>query len=277
MSRLHDEPDAERDAAPAAAHRLAVEQVIAAMREQLDRPLPLPAMAELAHLSPYHFSRVFRQVTGIPPGEFLSALRLAEAKRLLLATDLSVTDICFEVGYTSIGTFTTRFTQLVGLSPLQLRRLSDELSAVLARPPASDVAWRPTPTAAGVVGHLSAPDMTAGLIFVGLFPSAIPQRRPVAGAFLTRPGLFHLRDVPPGRYHLLAAALPATGDPAACLLPGAVMRVGRSQGVVAVRPGRVSGFIPVTLRPLQATDPPVLVTLPALLIEQAARQRASTG
>ncbi len=72
-----------------APHRLAVERVIAVMRERVDDTLPLHAMAEISHLSPYHFARVFRQVTGIPPGEFLSALRLERAKELLLTTDLT--------------------------------------------------------------------------------------------------------------------------------------------------------------------------------------------
>ena len=87
-------------------HGLAVERVLATMRERLDEDLTLHDMADVAHLSPYHFTRVFRHVTGIPPCEFLTALRLQEAKRLLLTTGLSVTDVCFEVGYSSLGTFT---------------------------------------------------------------------------------------------------------------------------------------------------------------------------
>ena len=114
-----------------ASHLEAVERVIAAMRERVDNTLPLHAMAEIAHLSPYHFARTFRQVTGIPPGEFLGNLRLQRAKELLLTTDLSASEVCFEVGYASLGTFTTRFTQLVGVSPGRMRRLTEELSAAL--------------------------------------------------------------------------------------------------------------------------------------------------
>jgi AraC family transcriptional regulator len=100
--------------ATAAVHGFAVERVLATMRERLDEDLTLHVMADVARLSPYHFTRVFRHVTGIPPCEFLTALRLQEAKRLLLTTGLSVTDVCFEVGYSSLGTFTTRFTHLIG-------------------------------------------------------------------------------------------------------------------------------------------------------------------
>jgi AraC-like DNA-binding protein len=67
-------------------------------------------MTGIAHLSPYHFARTFRRITGIPPGEFLGALRLQRAKELLLTTDLFTSEVCYEVGYASFGTFTSRFT-----------------------------------------------------------------------------------------------------------------------------------------------------------------------
>src|SRR5438552_3162102 len=92
----------------------AVERVIQMMHERLDEPLCLRTLARIAFLSPYHFHRIFRQITGIPPSQFLTALRLQTAKGLLLTTPRSVTDVCFDVGYNSLGSFITRFTQLVG-------------------------------------------------------------------------------------------------------------------------------------------------------------------
>ena len=74
-------------------------------------------MDEMDNLTPYHFARIFRNVTGIPPGEFLTAVRLERTKQLLLDTDLGVAEVCFEVGYESVGTFATRFKDLVGLPP----------------------------------------------------------------------------------------------------------------------------------------------------------------
>jgi AraC family transcriptional regulator len=94
------------------------------MRDRAEGALSLRTMAEIAQLSPYHFARTFRRVTGIPPGEIQTTVRLERAKQLLLTTDLSVTGVCFEVGYESLGTFTTRFTQLVGLSPTRWSRRS---------------------------------------------------------------------------------------------------------------------------------------------------------
>ncbi len=59
-------------------HELAVERVIKSMKERLDAPLDLDEMASIAHFSPFHFNRVFREVTGIPPAQFLNALRLED-------------------------------------------------------------------------------------------------------------------------------------------------------------------------------------------------------
>jgi AraC-like DNA-binding protein len=107
----------------------AVEKVIAAMHERIDRPFSLDEMARIAYLSRFYFNRVFREATGLPPVRFHTALRIAAAKRLLLTTGLSVTEVCLEVGYQSLGTFTTHFHELVGLSPRELRRSSAETAA----------------------------------------------------------------------------------------------------------------------------------------------------
>src|SRR5215471_7831659 len=105
-----------------AAQIQAVERAIQFMHTHLHELLTLEDLASVAYLSPFHFTRVFGRLIGIPPGEFLSALRFQAARRLLVTTALSVTDICFEVGYTSIGSFTSRFTHRVGLSPRLLRQ-----------------------------------------------------------------------------------------------------------------------------------------------------------
>ena len=118
-----------------AAHASAVERVVATMRERLGEALTLQDLADVAHLSPYYFARVFRDMTGIPPAEYLAALRVQEAKRLLLTTQASVTDVCFEVGYTGLGTFTARFARLVGVSPGRLRRRAEDVDGLVAGAP----------------------------------------------------------------------------------------------------------------------------------------------
>lgn len=255
-------------AGTAEAHRAAVARVIDVMREQVSQPPSLGEMADVACLSPFHFDRVFRYVTGVPPGAFLAALRLDAAKRLLLTTDLSVTDVCFELGYRSLGTFTTRFAQATGLPPGQLRQLA--LTFAMPSPEHLGSVGRKRGRSAvvhgGVGGCVCAPDGFSGLIFVGLFPTPVPQGLPVAGDMLSRPGHYHLTAVPDGRYYVRAAALPRSGDLRDYLVTaGPRIRVGVGDAPLVVRGGWATGRGDVTLRPAELTDPPVLISLLYLL------------
>src|SRR5215471_4102534 len=101
----------------------AVERAITSIWEHYREPLSLTDIAKSAILSRFHFSRVFREATGVSPGRFLSAVRIYEAKRMLVSTSLSVTDISLAVGYNSLGSFTNRFTESVGTSPTRFRRM----------------------------------------------------------------------------------------------------------------------------------------------------------
>lgn len=94
----------------------AVERSIETMREHLDEKLTVDDLARSAMFSRFHFSRVFQRATGVSPRRFLSAMRLEEAKRLLLATSIMVVDIGHQVGYDSVGTFSSRFRSSVGVS-----------------------------------------------------------------------------------------------------------------------------------------------------------------
>ncbi len=84
-------------------------------------PLDVPALAAAAHMSPGHFSRSFRAAFGETPYSYLMTRRIERAKALLRRGDLSVTEVCFAVGCTSLGSFSSRFTELVGESPSAYR------------------------------------------------------------------------------------------------------------------------------------------------------------
>jgi AraC-like DNA-binding protein len=249
--------------------KAAVEQVVGWMREHLAEEIAMEEMAERAGVSPFCFLRSFRRWTGVTPALFLSALRLEEAKRLLLTTDRSVTDICFDVGYNSLGTFTTRFTQLVGLSPARLRRLGSgfRLDALAAAERLSGGNAGQTP----IAGTLAAGDPSPGLTFVGLFSHSLPQQRPLACTLLAAPGPFRLNAPRPGRYYLFAACFFLSSDPMDFLLAGRAARQVASGGPFHVRPGEVVGSVELRLRPLGALDPPLLVALPLLVAERRAR------
>ena len=91
------------------------------VRDRMDReyaqPLDVEALAQGVHMSAGHLSREFKKVYGESPYSYLMTRRIERAMTLLRRGDLSVTDVCFEVGCSSLGTFSTRFTELVGVSP----------------------------------------------------------------------------------------------------------------------------------------------------------------
>ena len=93
-------------------------------RDLMDRdyaqPLDVPAMASAALMSPAHFSRKFRAAYGETPYSYLMTRRIERAKALL-RQGMSVTDTCFAVGATSLGSFSSRFTEIVGETPTQYR------------------------------------------------------------------------------------------------------------------------------------------------------------
>ena|ERR1700732_217646 len=84
--------------------------------------ITLEKAAREACLSPFHFNRLFAQAFRETPHEFITRMRIEEAKKLLLSENHSVTDICFDVGYQSLGSFSVRFRTLTGLSPAAFRR-----------------------------------------------------------------------------------------------------------------------------------------------------------
>jgi AraC family transcriptional regulator len=250
------------------AHRAAVERVVDAMRTRLDAPFSLGAMARLALISPYHFNRVFRSMTGIPPQSFLTALRMQAAKKLLLTTELRVTDVCFSVGYQSIGTFSSRFKELVGMTPRRFREASEDRMRNLLGVLAADndeAEAAPDPQGfAEVSGHVCDSGSPGGPTFVGLFEAGCPGGQPAACALLTGPDRYRLRRVPDGRYRVMAAAFAWSWNIRDYLLPeDSSLWVGISRDPVEVRCGRVSGDTNVTLRRKQAIDPPLVMTFPS--------------
>lgn len=106
------------------------------VRDRIDReyarPLDVEALAREVHVSAGHLSRQFRLAFGESPYSYVMTRRIERAMALLRRGDLSVTDVCFAVGCSSLGTFSTRFTELVGLSPSAYRR---EASNVMAGVP----------------------------------------------------------------------------------------------------------------------------------------------
>ncbi|NJQ05359.1 helix-turn-helix transcriptional regulator [Streptomyces lonarensis] len=108
-----------------------------AMDRDYAQALDVPSLARLAHISPAHFSRIFRATFGETPHRYLQRRRVERAMFLLRHTDRSVTDICFEVGFNSPGTFSRTFRDIVGTSPRTFRGRG----GVLPVPSCFTMAW----------------------------------------------------------------------------------------------------------------------------------------
>jgi AraC-like DNA-binding protein len=110
-------------------------------RDAMDRsyaqPLDLPTLARIAHVSEAHFSRTFKATYGETPHRYLQRRRVERAMFLLRATDRSVTDICLDVGFNSLGTFSRSFQAIVGDPPTAYR----ERGPIMAVPNCFAMAW----------------------------------------------------------------------------------------------------------------------------------------
>ncbi|RSN17177.1 AraC family transcriptional regulator [Streptomyces sp. WAC 05977] len=100
------------------------------VRDRIDRdyaqPLDVEALARGVHVSAGHLSREFRAAYGESPYSYLMTRRIERAMMLLRRGDMSVTEVCFDVGFSSLGTFSTRFSELVGISPSAYRKQAAE-------------------------------------------------------------------------------------------------------------------------------------------------------
>lgn len=244
-----------------------IELAIAHMRESYNEPLSLTDIARSAMLSRFHFSRVFREATGVSPGRFLSAVRIYEAKRMLASTSLSVIDISLAVGYNSLGSFTNRFTESVGLSPSRFRRLwhSGVRGAPDPSPPRR--AALPEPAPHGVVaGRVELPSRyAAAWIYLGAFATPIVQGHPPSSVILQawpgRPASYRLAGIPAGEWYIQAVAVADSAEPEPWTRRS--LLVGGQGSSVTVTPGTVSPAV-LTLRPRRSTDLPILFAVPDL-------------
>ena len=111
---------------PAAPNRLSDLVRLRRVRDRIDReyaqPLDVEALASGAHMSAGHFSRAFRRAYGESPYSYLMTRRVERGMALLRRGDMTVTEVCFAVGGSSLGTFSTRFAELVGMPPSEYRR-----------------------------------------------------------------------------------------------------------------------------------------------------------
>lgn len=109
-----------------------------AMDRRFAEPLDVPGLAAIAHVSPAHFIRTFRATFGETPHRYLQRRRVERAMAMLCSTDLSVTEVCMAVGFSSLGTFSRTFREVVGQSPRDYRATHPHVDRV---PTHFSMAW----------------------------------------------------------------------------------------------------------------------------------------
>ncbi|MBD0382192.1 helix-turn-helix domain-containing protein [Paenibacillus sedimenti] len=244
-----------------------IDEVIAYIHRHIYEPLPLSQLASYVAYSPYHFTRIFKERIGLPPLYYVSSLRLQKAKDLLLRTNLSIRDIGLEIGQQSLGTFTTRFTERVGVTPSEFR--SSALQAdnhLRSLQKLND--WRTTDLVLNpysrIEGIVQAETPFEGIILIGLFAKPIPEGLPLYGTLLGSLGEFCFTDVKPGTYYLMATSVSWGMQAMDVLLPQATLRT-RSKEPIIVGPYSSVPHQKVTLYPPRLDDPPILISLPLLM------------
>lgn len=250
-------------------HAEAVRQTIQYMKEHLDEPMTTELLADLAGYSPYHFSRIFKRVTGISVRQYLSALRVESGKTELLQSPSLLVKIGMNIGLVSPGTFNTRFKQLVGLSPKRFRSTTESLHRYVNQYEHKPLAWAGEQSQAlpRIRCRIEAPEAFRGMIYVGLFPRPVPDQKPVTGTAVNlKNRTCTLTGMPAGTYYVLAAGIPWSLNPKDYFLLDKSLR-GKLEEPVHIDRG-TDLDVKIALREPLPHDPPIVVNLPLLLFEK---------
>lgn len=243
-----------------AARITSVARAVDYMIEHLSEPIQLSDVARAGTLSPFHFHRVFRDVTTTTPARFLTSLRMAEARRLLLATQKTVTDVCTSVGYSSLGTFISQFGKLTGLSPRRFRCVVEQIGHI----PVEELveAGPELAAASGPIGAVTGVHGERCYALLGLFRLNRPHGLPSMFHVIETNRLAALPPVPDGDYEPIATAVvPAATVRDVLGTPiGALGRVGFGHSAVTVSGGRCRHPFQVALRRQRRFDPPIEFT-----------------
>ena len=253
---------------PTDAARLdSVTRAVEYMTAHLSEPQRLSDIAQAALLSPFHFHRVFRHVTSTTPARFLTALRMARARHLLVNSELSVTEICLSVGYSSLGTFISQFAKVTGMSPRRFRAAMSAFGRVRLSEladPAAELHSAPGPVGAVTGGPSS------GCAVLALYRCEQPDDTPVTYGVLETNRLSHVRPLADGAYHAVAVGFDNESTLSDVLGDNGRQAefVGAGDTPIVVRGGRTCRTFQVALRRPRPIDPPLQLTSTLLALAQ---------
>ncbi|MGE8205078.1 helix-turn-helix domain-containing protein [Heyndrickxia sp. NPDC080065] len=249
-------------------HIRITEEAIKYMRNHLSEDLTSEQLASSVGYSTYHFIRIFKDVTGISPRHYLSALRIEAGKDHLSHSPSSILKILLSIGFQSIGSFSTRFKQFVGQSPRDFRQKMNTLHQHFIQYQTKEISpfveKNQTPS---ISFNIKTPSSFKGIIFAGLFPRPIPDQRPVVGtAFNHQKKMCTFSNVPKGDYYLLIAGIPWNSNPLKCFSSDRLLR-GKYERVIQMKES-TNEHVTIQLREPLPYDPPIVINLPLLLFEK---------
>lgn len=232
------------------------------------------SIEEIAHhfgYSKYHFSRTFKQVTGFAAADYLSSLKVEQAKQDLLRKQSDVTHASLNAGFMSLGTFSKNFTEKTGLSPREYIKQVDLLYGIAQALDHNEV-YRDkidlTDRTKKYQLHAMVQyptDYAPALIFIGLFHTPIPNHRPIIGVALKDNTQHTFHNIPQGKYYLLTCAIEKTLNPLRFFDLSDSLR-GRVEQTISLPSDHNKEFT-IILRPPLPEDPPILINLPKLLTD----------
>jgi AraC family transcriptional regulator len=215
-----------------------LDELIQYIHQNIYEPLSLNQLSRYVAYSPYHFTRIFKQRMGLTPQHYISSLRLQKAKDLLLTTHYNVREIASEIGQQSLGTFTTRFTQRIGMTPSDFRNsitFADNHLHALANLDSWHTLLSNSTNYSHIKGTVQSELPFEGVILLGLFAKPIPEGLPIYGTLLRSLGDFCIPNVKPGTYYLMATSVSWGMKSTDFLLPHNTLRT-RSRVPIIVKP-----------------------------------------
>ncbi|WP_047980981.1 helix-turn-helix domain-containing protein [Ornithinibacillus contaminans] len=247
-------------------------RAISYMKEHLDEELTSEELASHIGYSPYHFSRVFKEITGVSPRHYLSALRIEAGKELLVDPSNSILKTLLNVGFRSIGTFSSKFKQFVGLSPKQFQKSMKPLHQFINEYDFSKELQPLNLLTPSVTCRVVTPTSFKGIVFIGLFPRPIPDQEPIVGTVLNhQKASCTFSNVPIGTYYILATTLPKSLNPKSYFVLTNTYR-GKGDSPVVIEQ-HTSLYTEIVLREPLPFDPPILINLPKLLLSTEKRKQ----
>jgi AraC family transcriptional regulator len=242
------------------------------MKKHLNEEITSESLAYYVGYSPFHFSRVFKEVTGVSPRHYLSALRIEAGKQTLVNSSSSILKTLLGVGFRSMGTFSSKFKKFVGVSPKEFQNNMESLHRFMNKYDFSKELHSLESLAPSVTCHVLAPPSFKGIIFIGLFPRPIPDQAPIVGFALN-----HHRTsctfskVPKGKYYVLAAAVQKSLNPKHYFILDKALR-GQAEEPINIA-DNTTAYVEVTLRGPRPFDPPILINLPKVLFDTEMRKQ----